>query len=69
MKSARFHGISEVVFKLGEDLGNQVSGENEPRFATDWASHFGERRLLRTERMRIIAALMELWMSVATLNT
>ncbi len=39
MKSARFHGISEVVFELREDLGNQVSGENELRFATGWASH------------------------------
>ena len=51
------------------DLGNQFTDGDELRFASHQAADFLERRLFRTECMRIITALMELWMSVATPNT
>jgi len=57
------------ILSLCSDSRDQVTDGDELRFAPHQASDFSEPRLLRTECMPIIAALMELWMSVATLNT
>jgi hypothetical protein len=66
-------GLASVYFCSRSQFvwgsGDQFTDWDELQFAPNQAWDFLERRLFRTECMRIIAALMELWMSVATPNT